>query len=625
MAAILCSSAGGTGGNAFEERMICMTKANSLSRWLAAAMAALMLLALLPARVWAAESTAYDTDGATAFTFTDSAITAKDGDYTGYDIDGTALTIEAAGTYIVSGSCQSGSITVKKGVTGVTLVLSGLTLTADGTAAIACNKSSGVTIVAQDGTTNILSDTETNNDDSYPDNTDAENAVIKCKDGSQVTLCGSGSLTVNANGKNGIKSGATTDEEGEAWLVIRDLTLTISAPVNDAINAEASLTILSGDLTIDAGDDAVHSDYYLTVGAAGTDGPTITVNSCNEGLEAADLSIAGGNITIHAGDDCLNAANSDLTGYTFTLSISGGTLVMDTTSGDGIDSNGTLSISGGTVVVWTNSTADNQPLDADGTLSITGGTVLAAGGSAGMGITLSGDSQPYVMFGSTGMGGMGGGRPGSIGGQPGGSSDGTTPPEKPGGTDDSTTPPQLPSGSDSSSGSRPTPPSGSNGSQPTPPDGSGGTTSPELPDGQTAPDGSSDSQPGGQMPGQMDGQSGSSISISKGSTLTIRSSDGTAVYTGEAVYDARFVFFSSAAMTSGETYTLTSGGTELATATAGGTGTAAVTTPDTSADTADTPQTSDSHAALYITLGTVAVLGAAAAMVVVVLRKQKKA
>lgn len=514
---------------------------------------------------------------------------------------------------------------MKKGVTGVTLVLSGLTLTADGTAAIACNKSSGVTIVAQDGTANILSDTETNNDDSYPDNTDAENAVIKCKDGSQVTLCGSGSLTVNANGKNGIKSGATTDEEGEAWLVIRDLTLTISAPVNDAINAEASLTILSGDLTMDAGDDAVHSDYYLTVGAAGTDGPTITVNSCNEGLEAADLSIAGGNITIHAGDDCLNAANSDLTGYAFTLSISGGTLVMDTTSGDGIDSNGTLSISGGTVVVWTNSTADNQPLDADGTLSITGGTVLAAGGSAGMGITLSGDSQPYVMFGSTGMGGMGGGRPGSIGGQPGGSSDGTTPPEKPDGTDDGTTPPQLPSGSDSSSDSRPTPTSGSDGSQPTPPDGSDGTTPPELPDGQPAPDGSSDSQPSGQMPGQMDGQSGSSISISKGSTFTIRSSDGTAVYTGEAVYDARFVFFSSAAMTSGETYTLTSGGTELATATAGGTGTAAVTTPDTSADTADTHPTSDSHTALYITLGTVAVLGTAAAVVVVLLRKQKKA
>ena len=78
-----------------------MTKANSLSRWLAAAMAALMLLALLPARVWAAESTAYDTDGATAFTFTDIAITAKDGDCTGYDIVGTALIVSAVVTISV--------------------------------------------------------------------------------------------------------------------------------------------------------------------------------------------------------------------------------------------------------------------------------------------------------------------------------------------------------------------------------------------------------------------------------------------------------------------------------------------------------------------------------------------
>lgn len=48
---------------------------------------------------------------------------------------------------------------------------------------------------------------------------------------------------------------------------------------------------------------------------------------------------------------------------------------MDTTTGDGIDSNGTLTISGGSTEVWTANTADNQPLDADGTISITGGTV----------------------------------------------------------------------------------------------------------------------------------------------------------------------------------------------------------------------------------------------------------
>ena len=131
-----------------------------------------------------------------------------------------------------------GSIKVKKGTTGVTLVLDGLTLTSENTAAITCGKSSEVTILVSNGTENSLSDTEQNNDDNYPENENAENAVIKCKDGSLVTLCGDGELTITANGKNGIKSGATTDEDGEALLTIRDLTLNIDEPVNDAINAE---------------------------------------------------------------------------------------------------------------------------------------------------------------------------------------------------------------------------------------------------------------------------------------------------------------------------------------------------------------------------------------------------
>ena len=141
--------------------------------------------------------------------YSDSGIAAEDGSYTGYKISGTDLTIQDSGTYIVSGSCADGSITVKKGTTGVTLVLDGLTLTSSDTAPIACNKSSEVTIVAASGTTNTLTDSAQSNDDSYPDNENTENAVIKCKDGSDVTICGSGTLNITANGKNGIKSGAT--------------------------------------------------------------------------------------------------------------------------------------------------------------------------------------------------------------------------------------------------------------------------------------------------------------------------------------------------------------------------------------------------------------------------------
>ena len=123
------------------------------------------------------------------FTFTDSGVTAAGETNTGYEIDDTALTITDSGTYTVSGSCADGSIKVKKGTTGVTLVLSDLALTSADTAAITCGKSSEVTILVSAGTTNSLSDTEQNNDETYPDNTDAENAVIKCKDGSLVTLC----------------------------------------------------------------------------------------------------------------------------------------------------------------------------------------------------------------------------------------------------------------------------------------------------------------------------------------------------------------------------------------------------------------------------------------------------
>lgn len=377
-----------------------------------------------------------DTASNVTFTFTDSGVTAAGETDTGYEIDGTALTITSSGTYTVSGSCADGSIKVKKGTTGVTLVLSDLTLTSENTAAITCGKSSEVTILVSNGTENSLSDTEQNNDDNYPENENAENAVIKCKDGSTVTLCGDGELTITANGKNGIKSGATTDEDGEASLTIRDLTLNIDAPVNDAINAEQLLNVESGTLTIDAADDAIHCDLVLNIGADGTDGPTIDITNCCEGLEGAELNVCSGDITINASDDCLNAANSDLTDYDFTMTISGGAIDAYTSGGDGFDSNGDLTITGGTVIVWTDNTADNEPLDADGTITVSGGTVLAAGGSSGMG--------------------MGGGFPG------GGQKPDGEPPESFDGQMPNGEKSELPDGEvpEMPNGERPTPPSG---------------------------------------------------------------------------------------------------------------------------------------------------------------------
>lgn len=382
---------------------------------LAAALALSLLLCCAASAASPASNNAVTNATAVTYTgteiqFSDSGITSAASD--GVEIAGTALTIKEPGTYLLSGTCADGSIKVKKGTTGVTLVLNGLTLTSKTTAPIICAKSTEVSIVAAANTENTLTDTE--NNDADAGGAEAENAVIKCKDGSTVTLCGTGTLNVTANGKNGIKSGASTESEGAASLTIRELTLNITAPVNDAVNAEAALNVESGTLTIAAGDDALHCDNAMNIGTESTAGPSITITTCYEGLEGAAVNIYSGDVSIAATDDCINAANPSLSGYSDTLNISGGTIVAYTTSGDGFDSNGDITISGGTVAVWTANAADNSPLDADGTVTISGGTVLAAGGSGGMGMNLSAQ-QPCVTFGSTG--GMMGGKGSGMGGQ----------------------------------------------------------------------------------------------------------------------------------------------------------------------------------------------------------------
>ncbi len=350
-------------------------------------------------------------ENVTKFIFSDSGISADDGDYTGYKISGTDLTINSSGTYEVSGNCADGSITVKKGTTGVSLILNGITLSSKDTAPICFNKSSEATLTAKEGSVNTLSDSSENNDDNYPDNTNAENAVIKCKDGSDVVIDGSGTIDITANGKNGIKSGASTDEDGDASLTVKDAVLNIEAPVNDAINAEAKLNIKSGNLNISAADDAVHSDYTLNIGEqGGTNQPEINISSCEEGLEGANVYVYSGDIKINSNDDGINAANSDLKGYQYTLDILGGNVYVNAEKGDGIDSNGTLTISGGNVRVFSTSSGANSPIDSDGTFTITGGTVLAVGNS-GMAQNPADGSQNYITFGAGSRGFMqGGGR-----------------------------------------------------------------------------------------------------------------------------------------------------------------------------------------------------------------------
>lgn len=479
------------------------------------------VLLALPALPAAAEQ--YE---GTSIVFYDDKIAAENGT-DGYSAEGTQLTISAPGTYIVSGSCKNGSIKVKKNIQDVTIVLNGLTLKSEDGAAVCVGKSSRVTLTAAAGTKNTLSDTEKNNSDNHTENENAENAVIKCKDGAQLTVNGDGEIIINASGKNGIKTGGA--EEDNASRLVLEGNLDITA-VNDAVNAGGELIINSGTLKISAKDDALHSDTVLTVGQIGTDGPVISISACCEGLEAVSVTVNSGTLEVTATDDCINAANKELSGGEFSITINGGTLKMYTSSGDGFDSNGDITITGGFISLWSANSADNQPLDANGTVTVSGGTVIAGGGSGGMGMKLAAD-QPCVIFSSGGTGG----RPGGSGGFPGGNDGGDKGGFRPGG---------------SKGGQGGFPQGGTSGQ-----DGAGGSAQPPA-----KPDGSAGEA-------QANGASGSAQGslIAQDSTLTLRDEDGNTVITATAVCQSGYIVLSSPELEAGKSYSLYAGDTLIGT------------------------------------------------------------
>lgn len=321
---------------------------------LAALLASALAAGMLPTSACAA-STSYTTSNATLIRFTDAAAKAS-GKYTGYEIDGTDVSITAAGTYVFSGDCDDGSITVKKGVTGVTIVLNGLTLTNDDSAAITLNKTAEASLIAAAGTTNTVADTEGSSD---------ENAAVKVKSGAALAIGGTGTLTVDGNAKNGIKGAA------DAVITVGEVKLNINA-ANDGLSCDDELNITGGTLHITAGGDAVKA----SPDTGDTENPDTT--------SLGNVTISGGTLTLSAAEDGIQA-DGDLTisGGTFYVKTNGGhttALTDDSASCKGFKAGGALTVTGGTLNV---DSADDA-LHASTDVTISGGTLTLATGDDGV-------------------------------------------------------------------------------------------------------------------------------------------------------------------------------------------------------------------------------------------------
>lgn len=324
---------------------------------------------------------------------------------TGAMAEGSTVTVSEDGVYVISGSLTDGSIVVDlpEDEDKVQLVLKGADITCSNGAAILVENADKVFITCADGTENTVSDGSTH--DVAADESDHDGAIFSHDD---LTLNGTGTLTVNGNYNNGIVgkddvciTGGTYilnalghGIQGKDCIKILDGTFTVESGAdafhasNDEDSTLGYMGIGGGTFTVSAGDDAFHAESALLVAAG-----DITITTCYEGFEGKTVSITGGVSSLTSTDDAVNAASGDgltdergfmdpeangMNSDDCFLEITGGTLYIHS-SDDGLDSNGTLTISGGNILIESVTAADNSALDCEAGAVITGGTAVAVG------------------------------------------------------------------------------------------------------------------------------------------------------------------------------------------------------------------------------------------------------
>ncbi|GAB3020419.1 hypothetical protein GCM10011376_23480 [Nocardioides flavus (ex Wang et al. 2016)] len=362
-----------------------------------------------------AGDTSYDEADVVDVSLADSSATSDSDAVTSED--GT-VTITAAGTYRLHGEL-AGQVVVDSAADGVVrLVLDDATITSETTSAINVVDAESVVVVLADGSDNSLTDASTYDDTSEEASTGALYSTA------DLTIGGSGSLTVTGNANNGVV--------GKDGLVISGGSIEVTS-VDDGIIGKDYLVVSDGDVTIDSVDDGLKSDNTTDAGAGFVlveggsiqissqddavkgvqvlvSGGAIDVAGSNEAIEGSLIIIDDGDIELHSADDGINVTSSDDSAATdgtaggqpgmggggmeaddsLNLVINGGTIEV-WSSGDGLDSNGYATITGGDITVYGPTSDGNGALDVNGTFAITGGTLMATG-SSGMMVAPSTDS-----------------------------------------------------------------------------------------------------------------------------------------------------------------------------------------------------------------------------------------
>lgn len=324
---------------------------------------ATLVTALDPETLFSTRDKAGDYDGSQAISITLSDTKATSSDNSKVSISASTVTIQDEGVYILSGKMSNGQIIVDAEESDkVQLVLNGVTINNNTSAAIYVRQSDKVFVTLAKGTTNTLSNKNAfvAIDDNNID------GVVFAKD--DITFNGSGTLIINAAFGSGVVAKDDLTITGGSYKV---------NATDHGFTAKDGIAIADGTFQITSGKDGFHSENKddTTKGFIYVGKGSYEITAQGDGFDGASiLQIEDGTFQIKTGggSDATLAEDASVKGIKTTgnLLLSGGSFTLNC-SDDAFHSNANLTVKGGN---YTISTGDDG-FHADLAAVVEGGTI----------------------------------------------------------------------------------------------------------------------------------------------------------------------------------------------------------------------------------------------------------
>lgn len=325
--------------------------------------------------------------------------------------EGTKVTITTAGTYSLKGTLTEGQLIVDcQDEAVVKIIFDGVNITNTSGSPVFIKNANKTVIFLAESTENFVTDGQVyvfeNADEDEP------NAAVFSSD--NLTICGGGSLNVDANFNDGIA--------GKDGLIIKNGNISINS-VDDGIRGKDYLVIKGGNINVNCGGDGLKSDNDEDAckGFIHIETGVLNIISGGDAITAeSDVLITNGQGQLTTGGGSSRYVSSDssakgIKGLVNTI-IDDGSFTFSAAD-DAIHTNGNLVINGGVFEIATSDDA----IHADSTLGINGGNIRITKSHEGIEsaiITINGGNINIISS-DDGINGAGGNDGSGIDGRPG--------------------------------------------------------------------------------------------------------------------------------------------------------------------------------------------------------------